>query len=375
MLDIHRIPSLRAIGALALAVSTGCLGSADVDPTDLETVSEQQAPRAGVAVTTSQLEATQDTFIHHSDPFHPSSDLPFLQIQLEGHHRALVQFDAAAIDAAVGDDILLSATLVLPIAQAAQNWPPAGGTLDVHRMTTAWTNAATWTCPDDTDTSNDQPDCDPVWDFGAGAVPPHAVEPTASQEIANGDSGTLEFDVTADVLAGTASLGWIVDKAVPSQPGRVRFSSTESGDGPYLVLDVMEDECPDDPSKTEAGICGCGVPDDETGCLTACPVYDDPLAYLEGVVVQLGMDACISEPTMTCDGSTIVVSGTGGVAGSLELMLQRPTLNGYITAYGSGAACDGETGWAYGGAGAESLVTQYTCQLLFDAACASLPAP
>ncbi|HSW46567.1 MAG TPA: right-handed parallel beta-helix repeat-containing protein [Phycisphaerae bacterium] len=48
-----------------------------------------------------------------------------------------------------------------------------------------------------------------------------------------------------------------------------------------------EDECPDDPDKTEAGVCGCGVPDtdsdgdDSADCVDGCP--DDPDKTSPGV--------------------------------------------------------------------------------------------
>lgn len=369
MIAMRTIPSTRAVHALGFVLLTGCV---ELDQTDLPQSSAPQVTRSAVGPITTELGATQDTFVHGGDPFHPAADLPFLQMQLDGHHRVLVQFDAVDVDAAVGDDLLLSATLVLPIAEAAQNWTPAGGELDVHPMTTAWTDNATWTCPDDTDPSNNQPDCNPAWNHGPSANPPYDPDPTASVLVSDGEVGTLEFDVTADVLAGDISSGWIIKKALPEQPGRIRFASSESGDGPTLVLEVMEDECPGDPNKTEAGICGCGTPDDETGCLTACPVYTDPIAYLQSFADNSGTGECITETTMTCDGSTITVTGSGGVAGYLEFELDRPGLEGYSTAYGSAVACDGMTGSEWGGLAAASLEELYTCQLLFDEACESL---
>ncbi len=50
------------------------------------------------------------------------------------------------------------------------------------------------------------------------------------------------------------------------------------GDGVY---ELCGDECPNDPNKTEPGVCGCGVPDVDTDgdgildCLDGCP--NDPM--------------------------------------------------------------------------------------------------
>jgi hypothetical protein len=61
--------------------------------------------------------------------------------------------------------------------------------------------------------------------------------------IKTNQSGSLSFDVTADVVAflsGEAiNDGWIAKKDAELQPGRVQFSSRETGTGPQLVV-VMQ---------------------------------------------------------------------------------------------------------------------------------------
>lgn len=81
----------------------------------------------------------------------------------------------------------------------------------------------------------------------------------------------------------------------PSVPGRVRFGSSESGSGPQLIIDTVIDECPADPSKTEPGLCGSGVLDDQTRCVLECPVYTDVIAYLDSAVSSQGVGDCCRE--------------------------------------------------------------------------------
>ena len=70
-------------------------------------------------------------------------------------------------------------------------------------------------------------------------------------------------------------------------------SSSDTGDygintPTYLAIDsIAIDQCPDDPDKIDAGICGCGIPDDDTDqdgtpdCNDGCP--DDPDKIEPGV--------------------------------------------------------------------------------------------
>ncbi len=376
------------LSTLSLALVAGCTADADFDALEdveepvasspeLEAGTDLQTSRHSLATNTTELAATQDTFVRSTMPFRAHGDQLTLRMRRNGNHRVLVQFDQAAIDAAVGDDVLVAATLVLPIDAPAQNWTPQGGTVDLHRMTTAWTDDATWTCPDDTDTSNSQADCTPGWELGGDGVNPYVAEPSASALVMGGDAGTLEFDVTEDVLAHDVGNGWLLRKTLPEQSGAIRFSSSESGAGPTLVVDVLVDECPDDPDKTEPGVCGCGLVQFEGGCFIPCPDYDDVIAHIEQTVATADDGGCIGALTMTCDGSTIAFSGSGGTYGEISGEVSRPgapsgTAGGALYSY---VHCEEPLGEMNAILAEFSLTESYTCQSLFDTACATLPAP
>ena len=92
------------------------------------------------------------------------------------------------------------------------------------------------------------------------------VEPaTATVLITNGLSGTVGFDVTADVLAlltgVAANNGWIVKKDLEGPSGLVEFASRESGSsGPRLVLTIEQASGP--PVNTSPPVVS-GTPADE----------------------------------------------------------------------------------------------------------------
>ncbi|MEM7152401.1 MAG: DNRLRE domain-containing protein [Myxococcota bacterium] len=361
-------PATLGLCALALSTFSGCIVEDELID-DLDVAEGEVDFRSSSAT----VDASADTFIRFGRPYQSDSDQTFLSIKQSGKHRSLIQFDPADIDAVVGTDSIISATLQLSVAVPAANWPAAGGTLDVHAMTQAWTNNATWTCPDDTDTSNTSIDCDPRWQHGQQGTPPYDTTATASHDIANGDDGIIEFDVTADVVNGMPIGGWIVRKRDDSSPGRVRFDSIESGNAPVLVLETEADECPDDPDKTEAGICGCGVPDDTTGCMTECPVYTDPLETMMAHA-NANMDAsCMQEAEFSCDGTTLTLASVGSGPGSFEVTLNRSSLDGWSTEQGTFSHCDGLFSASLGHA-AVSPGAFFTCQPLFDAACEAVNA-
>jgi Glucodextranase, domain B len=180
-----------------------------------------------------------DTYLRSGSPNHNQGDEESLRVQSSGNNRALVQFDPAAILAAVGSGSLAAARLELFIASNSDNWGPEGRTVDAHRLTVAWTEAgATWNCPDDSNPANGSPDCPAEW--GGGRF---EEEPSDTVLHTNGQGGWIAFDVTADVaafLAGGNHHGWIVKKTEEGQNGRVDYASREaaSGSGPRLVLVV-----------------------------------------------------------------------------------------------------------------------------------------
>jgi len=109
--------------------------------------------------------------------------------------------------------------------------------VDVHRLTAAWSEpGVTWNCPDDADPDDHGPDCAATWD--GGSFEPVA---TGSALHANGLSGWVRYDVTADLaasLAGAPGHGWLLKLAQEGQNGRVEYVSREgpAGRGPRLTV-------------------------------------------------------------------------------------------------------------------------------------------
>ncbi|MCH9683629.1 MAG: hypothetical protein K0V04_19480 [Deltaproteobacteria bacterium] len=99
----------------------------DEAPSRVEASDALGTPRGPLAATT-VLDASQDTFIRSGNPNGASGDLDVLVLRRNGEQRVLVQFDATQVDDAIGDETLVSATLVLPVSVAATNWTPEGGT-------------------------------------------------------------------------------------------------------------------------------------------------------------------------------------------------------------------------------------------------------
>lgn len=120
---------------------------------------------------------------------------------------------------------------------------------------------ATWNCPQDDNLNNEDPNCDPQWDFKAPdpAARPHATSPTGSVDLTSLPSSytAIDLDVTGDVLrllAGESIPGWAVRyDAVDGSDWLSLFPSTASGPyqpyRPYLVVELADDtymppECP-----------------------------------------------------------------------------------------------------------------------------------
>ncbi len=208
---------------------------------------------AFAAVATSDTAfASMDTYINEGKPDENFGNLHRLRLRKAGRNRALVLFDQAAIQAAVGTGTLVSATLELTIrSDKNDDWPPSGGTIDIHRMNQSWAElGATWHCAADSDVTNSQPDC-PATSWDMAGAPPWEPSVTAQALITNGQTGVVSFEVTQDVaafLSGTANHGWIVKKADESQSGTVLFHSRDvnqpSNTPPALILTVAASTVP-----------------------------------------------------------------------------------------------------------------------------------
>jgi hypothetical protein len=194
------------------------------------------APEAGAAT----VAAVADTYLRGGGGANSNEGgATFLRIQRTGSNRALVRFDPAAIGAAVSGGTLQSASLELFIETNDGNWG-SGREVDVHRVTTSWTESgATFNCPDDANPANGEPDCPLPWNGGS-----FASTPSATLVQTNGATGTVSFDVTADVLAflaGGPHFGWLIKKRDEGQNGSVEYTSRQgvAGREPRLVLDVF----------------------------------------------------------------------------------------------------------------------------------------
>lgn len=168
-----------------------------------------------------------------------------LRIQQSGSNRALVRFDQQALQQTVGNSSIRSAKLRLFIVANANNWGSDGREVNLHRLTQSWTEmGATWNCPQDTNTGNGNPDCNPSWEMGGSSLPPFAIAPTHVVLHQNNQTGWVEWEVTGDVrqfLAGQANnYGWIVRKDDEGASGQVDYASRESSNQPQLLVELGE---------------------------------------------------------------------------------------------------------------------------------------
>lgn len=187
------------------------------------------------------LPASADSYIQSGQPNKNNNSDTFIRVQESGSNRGLVRFDQTAIASAVGSAGLASAKLRLSIASNGNNWGSSGGTVGAHRLSVAWSETgATWNCPSDSNLANSAADCSPTWNMTNSASWPFQQTPAAVVTIQNGQSGWVEWDVTADVaafLAGTAqNQGWMVRKMNESAAGKADFSSREGANPPQLVI-------------------------------------------------------------------------------------------------------------------------------------------
>lgn len=212
---------------------------------------------AGPAAEEVTLEASADTYVRSGKANRNSGGAQFVRVRSSGKNRALVRFDQAAIQSAVGDGTVLDARLRLTITDNGNNWGPSGRTVDVHRLVTDWTegngtdssrgtgSGSTWNCAVDSEIANQAEDCGGAteWEMGQPANPsvhPWAQAPTATQTITNNQSGVVEYDVTTDVVdfldGASDNYGWIVKKTDEGQAGMVSFGTKEGPVAAQLTI-------------------------------------------------------------------------------------------------------------------------------------------
>jgi len=222
------------------------LGTSGCDR-DVPLGAEPSVPQSVQQSRDSALAPNADTYLRQGSPNQNQGTELILRLQASGKNRALLRWDPQAIGGAIGGDSLVAARLELTIAANADNWSTAGRTVDLHRLTQAWTETgATWKCADDTNPANSAADCAgaTAWAMDGPDPRPWATPPTATRVITNGLRGVVTFDVTADVRGlssgGGAPYGWILKKTDEGASGHVEFGSRESGNLPRLVLTMAE---------------------------------------------------------------------------------------------------------------------------------------
>ncbi len=189
------------------------------------------------------LSSGADSFLRQGAPNTNEGANPVLRIQGSGHNRVVVGFDLSGIPL----QGLTRARLRLTIAHNPNNWGPTGRLVYANRLTAPWTEGngwtvggndrgtgagVTWECATDSEIGNQNDDCAAPWDGGAYAV---ATAPPVNHT--NGLTGTVEWDVTTDVLTG-APFGWLLRKDPQGASGEVGYHSREAGvTPPTLVLE------------------------------------------------------------------------------------------------------------------------------------------
>ena len=179
-------------------------------------------PRLATAapIVTRFATVTADTFVSRSTPNHNYGNAPVLRVQENGQLKSLVEFDGAALSDALIGNTLVSALLELTIKRASGSLGVVGRPFSVHRLLPPWGELnGTWACAMDTLPTNNVPNCAAarIWDM-TGTAPPWDVLATDTEVIAQGQTGVVAWDVTADVASfSSGSLAWIL---VAQQPGR-----------------------------------------------------------------------------------------------------------------------------------------------------------
>jgi hypothetical protein len=183
------------------------------------------------------LQAVGDTYLRKGDANKNFGAEPILRVREGGQNRALVQFDAQNLTSTLSGATVVSASLELHVEKNGRNWGKTGRTVGAHRLTGAWTEmGATWNCPNDSNTTNGNPDCTAQW--GGGSF---AATPTSSVLHTRDLTGWVRYDVTSDVAAfgtGGSDFGWLLKKTEETKSGLVEYDSQEgtAGEGPRLVV-------------------------------------------------------------------------------------------------------------------------------------------
>ncbi|MFM7142225.1 MAG: hypothetical protein ACKO2K_09980, partial [Alphaproteobacteria bacterium] len=198
--------------------------------------------------------SARDALLQTSDRNQNEGANDLLAIHENGPRRIVTGFNTNNVSL-VG---LAEARLALNVRFVDSNWPTAGGPLDAYRLNQDFTEGngkqfslpadqvatrgtgggVTFNCATDADVANNARDCVPSWDGGNLAIPATA---SSSVLVTRTTAGQLEWNVTADVLAGATR--FLLRKPVAADPGKVEFFSREGAAragtpdlGPKLIL-------------------------------------------------------------------------------------------------------------------------------------------
>ena len=195
------------------------------------------------------LSALKDSFLKKSHPDVTNGNKIFLRVAGTDilSTRVVVTFDQDQIENGFSGT-LISATVEFEIDATNNNWG-SGRTIDIHRLTSAWTETdVTWNSP---------------WVTAGGDF---AATATDTVTITNGQTNTVEFNVLADIkafMSGTPNYGWIIKKTDETSGGGIDFESREAGT-PKLVIAFSS------PVTTSSG----------NGCRTWATLNDEAIAEL-----------------------------------------------------------------------------------------------
>lgn len=238
----HRLRALLVAGRVAILVTVwiGCEGT---DRPSGPWSRHAVGPTVHVQRQVS-LSPSKDTYIRGGSANSNQGSSLILRLQQSGPNRVLLAFDSSALVQAAGSDSIVGASLQMTIATAGDNWGTAGRLVELHRLTTSWTEGgATWNCAIDSIPANNSADCSGATSWVMGT--PDSLHPwtnavSASALITTSETGVVSLDVTTDVRAmlssGGASRGWILKRSDETQPGSVDFASRETQTPPQLVL-------------------------------------------------------------------------------------------------------------------------------------------
>lgn len=218
--------------------------------------------RAEVTIVNSEpvtLYPIADSYLKQGSSNQNEGASTFMRLQSSGHNRGLIKFDESQIESAVGNSQNYTATLQLAITDLSNNWGANGRPVAVHRFTKNWDegngfvdshtpidrgtgNGVTWNCAVDSNISNQAKNCSGTteWNMSNSSLWPFASAATATSTITNNQTGTVSFDVTADVQAfvngSTQNYGWLLKKVDEGANGQIEFGTKESANSPQLII-------------------------------------------------------------------------------------------------------------------------------------------